>query len=381
MTELNRIELPPNFGVNVLNLEKMKGGKLRELITRILNPFNVNSRIQFRSAIDTGVGVEIAETSQRFVSKGSYCAFIHAGVSDKVHIFSNSGSFVLRLSSTVTCVGFVSDRVLVTGTVCGDIEVWYITLSDPIYEAKCVYRYSCGSASTFPVLACSDDESRVFQVVLNKGRCMLLFDTVACISGSADESAVAPVIVDLLQQRPIIDGGCMNGFLATLSDNSVCITDTNSHRSFSFDVPSPLRCMWASDIGHLFVVTENEELLDCAWSDGLIGVSSFPKTITSKPSSIQSTGLRVNPDCVDLKGSKLVHLDEGSLAVFSRRQSPNEERHYVSSLISEFHLDKQVPCRLNPGDEAIDVRICDPQNACVAVRDMQGNIRPLYLAI
>ena len=381
MAVLTRVELPPTFGVNVLDLGRFKGGRIGETLSRILNPFNVLSRLQFRATVDSGTPPEVSESNRRVVSCGSLVAYADIAMDSAVHVFSQAGAFKLELKDTVTCIGFAADRVLVTGTVTGGIEVWFLTIKDPIFEAKCVYKINCGGPNIVPTLITSDIQGQIFQVVLNKGKCMLLFDSIACISGNTDEASVAPVIVDLLQQRPIVDGDCMQFFLATLSLTSVTVTDVASHKAISFDVEMPLRCAWASDIGHLFIVNEAGEVIDCAWSDGLVDVSSFPRTVNGRPSSVEKTGLIVDPDRFDIKDNKIVTVENGEILVYSRRQAGNEKQFPVSPIVCEFALDKQLPVRMSPGDAIIAVRMPDTRSVCVVVRDTNNRVRPVYIAI
>ena len=173
----------------------------------------------------------------------------------------------------------------------------------------------------------------------------------------------------------------MKSFLATLNLNSVTITDTASHKAISFDVDQPLRCAWASDIGHLFVVNQEGEVIECAWSDGLVAVSSFPRSISSKPSSIEKTGLTVDPDRFDLRENKIVTIEKEHLSIYTRKQAGNEKQFPVSPIISEFVLEKQLPVRTAPGEEIIAVKMTDARNVCVVARDMNSKLRPVYVAI
>ena len=381
MTVLKRVELPSNFGVNVLNLNKVKGGRINDLLSRVLNPFNVANRLQFRSAVDIGGLAEtVSLTNPIAVSPdGKLTAFAHK---NQIHLFSQVGSYILEQAHQVTCLGFVAGKVLVTGNDDGDVEVFILTVKEPIFEAKCVYKFSCGRDSgIFPILIASDEHESTFQVVLSRGKCMLVFDTIACISGNTDESTVAPAIVDLLQQQPVTDGDCMSGLLATIALNSVFVTNTASHKAISFNIESPTRCLWASDIGHLFIVTQAGEVLDCAWSDGLIGVSTFPKAINSKPASIENTGLVVDPELVDIGQNKLVTISNGDLFVYQRKQAGNERQYPVSPISSEFLLDKQLPIRINPGEEVAALCLCDMNTVCVIATSGGNSFRAVHATI
>lgn len=381
MTALKRVELPSNFGVNVFNMNKLKGGKFSEIIYRFLNPFNVLSRLKFRAAVDIGALHEIpSQLNPLAASKnGSLVAYADKNL---VRIFSQLGSYTLEGKHAITCLGFITDRVLVTGNINGDIEVFNLTVSDPIYEAKCVYKFNCGSEQgIIPVLVASDRNETTFQVVLNRGKCMLIFDTIACVSGNTDESEVSPTIVDLLQDQPVIDGDCLNDILATVSLSSVFITDSRTHKAVSFNIEAPARCIWASDIGHLFIINQEGEVIDCAWSEGLVGVSTFPKSIKSKPASVERAGLVVDPQIVDIRENRLVTVENNDLFVYSRKQTGNDKQYPVSPIVSEFDIEKQLPIRINPGEEVVSVRICDAKTVCVITRGAENRLRAEYVQI
>lgn len=377
MIHLQRVEVAPNFGVNVFDLNRLKGGKLNEIFSRILNPFSVTSRLQFRSAVDMG-GLAELQPVRKSVARGSLAASAVVGADQSLTIFSGTKSFSLQLDSAISCFGFVSDRVVVTGTLSGEILLWLINIAEGINEAKCVYRFSCGS-SLFPILTGAGEET--FQVVLNRGKCMLVFDTVACVSGNTDESTVAPVIVDLLQQQPLIDSSCFGSLLATVSPTSVTVTDSAEHRAVTWDLESCLRSFWAPSIGHLFVVTEAGDVVDCAWSNGLVGVSTVPKTVQGKPSSIEKTGLVVNPKVVDFRERVCVSVHNNDLFVYSMKSSQSGQ-FPIAPIVTEFQIDKQVPIKLNSAeDEVVGLEILANRTCAVLIEGPGNKIRTAYMSM
>jgi hypothetical protein len=377
MTQLQRVEVPPNFGVNVFDMNRLKGGKVNEFLSRILNPFSVVSRLQFRAAVDIS-GISDLIPRRLTVARGALVASAMIGADQVVTICAGEQTFSLKFENAVSCIGFVGDRLLLTGTVLGDIELWYLNLTEGINEAKCVYRFHCGS-SLFAVLLGSNDHT--FQVILNRGKCMLVFDTVACVSGNTDESATAPVIVDLLQPPPLTDAESFDALIATVSLTSVTVTDTAEHRSVSWDFEGACRSFWAPIIGHLFLVTENGEVVDCAWSDGLVGVSTVLKAIGGKPASVERTGLVVNPQLVDFKEKSFVTVNDNDLSIYSIKTGASG-RFPISPIVTEFQIEKQVPIRFNAAEEnVVAVKILGNKSCAILVEGPRNKIRAIYVPL
>lgn len=377
MTELKRVELPPTFGVNVVDLARLKGGKLQELISRVVNPFDVVSRLKFRASVDVS-GLPDSPEPRIMISSNHDLVAYCENDSFTIHLFLPSGSFSLRLEQPCTCLHLLGDGLLVAGNIAGEIELWSLYLGDPILEAKCVYRFNCGPAGVFPILASSDLDT--FQVVLNRGKCMLIFDTVACASGNTDESSVAPVIADLLQPQPLLNCDSLTGgLLATVGASTVYVTDTRNHKSVSFDCDA-IRCMSSQDLGHLFLVTSQGELVDCAWSQGLVGVSTFIKNVDSKPSSVERVDITVDPLRVDLVGSRLITATENDLLVYSVKRTANQNQYPVSPVVTEFDLEKQLPIRKSIEEQVVSVKICG-RNACVITKSSNNEVKAVYVPL
>ena len=379
MTQLKRVELPPTFGVNVANLSALKGGKLQEILSKIITPFDVVSRLKFRATVDVGGLDEPVLAGPSISSSRSMVAFANLGSAAVVYFFTETGSFSLSLSHTVTCIHLIDDHLFVSGNSAGEIELWNLRLGDPIFEAKCLYRFSCNVAGVFPILCSASEET--FQVILSKGKCMLSFDTIACASGNTDESAVAPVIIDLLQPPPIVFcDSTRDGSLATLSESSVCITNINTHKAISFDV-NAVKCLWANDIGHLYVILASGEVWDCAWSSGLVGVSTVPSCIEEKPSSMEKIDLTVDPARVDLTGNRLVTMEDGNIIIYSRKQGANQKQYPVSPSVTEFELEKQLPVHKSPDEDVLCIKLCGHKFVCVVLKNNIEEYRSYFVTI
>ena len=384
MISLSRVEVPPNFGVNLVNLNRIRNGKILEIASRVLNPFGVVDRIGFRASIDAA-GLSDISPRVMTTSRGSLVATAAVGVDASVSISMNNTMYKLSLGAIVSCIGFIGDHLLVTGCVNGDLEAWQITVGkDGVHEAKCLYKFNCGKANAYPLFITANQEA--FQVILNRGKAMLVFDTVAVVSGNTDESVFSPVIIDLLQSRPVLDCAIFDSLVASLNPASVTVTDTLTHKAVSWEVIDGERCFWSETVGHLFIVTQNGDLVDAAWSNGLVGVSTIPnsRSIASgnKPVSVERTGLSLNPLLVDIRDSFLVTVKGDDLVLYSIKSSRNPQ-FPISSIVTEFQLEKQVPIQTNANDQEVIIaaRLCEKRTCAVLIQNQQGSVRIVNIGI
>jgi hypothetical protein len=380
MSRFNRVEVPPNFGVNLLNLQRIRHGRISEIVASLLNPFNVVSRIKFRAAVDVNGLSEITEPYPLTQSLGSLVAFAKVGSDSSVSITSQYSGMInhlLPLTGTVSCFTFIGPEMLLTGTTSGDIELWRISNED----AKCLYKFNSGPVFPVHLASCCGEDS-FFAAILSKGKCMLVFDTIACVSGNTDEALFSPVIVDLLQSQYILDCSVFNSLVSSVNGSSVHSTDLKSHTSASWNLPVECsKVFWAPSIGHLFAVAVDGSVIDCSWSNGLVGVSTMPST-NSAPSSVEKTSLLVNPSLVDLKHSILVTIIDNNLLVYSLKSSGNGQ-FPTFPIITEFLLDKQVPVNLNNALEetVAGITINDHKSCSIIISDPTSNIRVVRMAL
>lgn len=211
---------------------------------------------------------------------------------------------------------------------------------------------------------------------------MIVFDTIACVSGNTDEALFSPVIVDLLQSQYILDCSVFNSLVSSVNGSSVHSTDLKSHTSASWNLPVECsKLFWAPSIGHLFAIAVDGSVIDCSWSNGLVGVSTMPGT-NSAPSSVEKTNLVVNPSLVDLKHSILVTIIDNNLLAYSLKSSGNGQ-FPTFPIITEFLLDKQVPVNLNYAleESVAGIAINDPESCSIIISDSTSNMRVVRMAL
>lgn len=366
MAEINRVEVPPNFGINVLNLQRLRLGKFSEYLADFLNPFNVANRVRFRASVDIKGSSDIIPY-QKTESQSNITTFANIGIDSFVSILTESSFHRLPLTNIVSCFTFVGPDLLLTGTTGADIELWRILPE----EAKCLYKFK---SSAFPVHFSSSENS--FIAILNRGKCMLVFDKISCVSGNTDEALFSPVIVDLLQNQPILHCTSFQSLVASVNGSSIYTTDTSNHASASWNLPEDCCKIFSlRSIGHLLAITLDGSVLDCAWSNGLVGVSTKPSAITA-PTSIERTTLVVNPKLVDCKHSKIVTIIGKDLLVYSLKNYGSKDSP-TFPIVTEFFLEKQVPVNLDisMGESAVGISISDSTASVIVIENSDMNLR------
>lgn len=381
MKTMHRIELPPNYGVT--HLGKLKGGRLVELLSKLLDPFNVRDRLGFRALVTGPSGP--SATGRISVSSSAWLATAISGADSEVSLFyrSENGheSAKLTLTSAVSALAFVGEQLLVTCTVGGDIELWRLSTDG---EAKCLYKFLC------PDSVYGTHVTSGFQVILNRGKVLLAFDLIAAVSGNTDESVVSPVVVDLLAAQPIMDSASSGSLIASVNPFSLTVTDMDSHAAVTLDhTPANFRrCFWSPHevAGHVFLVTEDGALMDAAWSNGLVGVSAVPTSGSirngNKPASLQRTEISVNPSVVDINFGLVVTCIDNDLLVYSIKKS-SDSQFPISPIVTEFLLEKQVPINLrsDQSEEIISALLADRKTCQVLIQNSHGEMRLIYIVV
>jgi hypothetical protein len=274
----NVIELPPNYGLNYLDLAVREFGRIGSLILKgIFHSFDVFDRLNVRSVLDS-YGVSRSYKSRVMtISSQSHVAVCKLYHDESVLISVNPNStslstcnFTITMSHKISCIRFLnipnilgSASLLVIGTTSGLIEVNKISGC----EAKVLYRTKLGG-SNYPVGMTGGNSSR-FQIVLALGKCFLDFDLVSVVSGNVAEST--PLVVDLVHPGHIVDCDSFGSIIASISsDGRIVVTDIDSGSYVSFNTvhANPKRLLWNHDNGHLLVGDNDGKLLDYSWSNG-----------------------------------------------------------------------------------------------------------------
>lgn len=362
------IELPPNYGVNFIELVKRQSGKLGQYLLGVLFAApTLIDRVWFRAKLDP---VEpILPPKPCTVSCDRWTAVSVLNQDTGVTLLETRTPFArvqLEFSSVVTTVAFVHSRgVLLVGLLSGEIEVYNVV--SPI-EIKAVYKAHL--KDTFPIQAVSVHNSATFEVILGKGKCALEFDLIATISGNTQ---VDPMIVDLIQNDVVsCDVLKISRLLASVSPNGyTVVTDLDSHTCINFNCLSLgsskqqsniVKCAWDQTNGHLLLIDESGNLINCSWSNGLSGVASVPTADTvssgSRPSTCQYvTGVeQVDPNMIDLKNGILATIVKNELIVYkdaaSKAAAPNLS---ISPRALTFGLVKRM--QLGTDEQACGVSI------------------------
>jgi hypothetical protein len=120
-------------------------------------------------------------------------------------------------------------------------------------------------------------------------------------------------------------------------------------------------------------------MYDCAWTNGLVGVSTMPAS-NCAPNSIEKISIGLNPLLVDLKHSKLVTvLEDNNLLVYALKKSGSLQ-FPTSPIISEFALEKQVPLSVNT-ESVVGITISDSKNISIVVQDQSSRLRVITTAL
>lgn len=381
MKTMHRIELPPNYGVTQLG--NLDGGRLVDLLSKLLDPFSVRDRLGFRALVTGPPGPIVS--GRISVTSPTWLATAISRADSEVSLFNRSengnDSAKLILASAVSALAFVGEQLLVTCTVGGDIEMWRLST---YAEAKCLYKFVC------PDSVYGTNVTSEFQVILNKGKALLAFDLIAAVSGNTDESVVSPVVVDLLAAQPIMDSASSGSLIASVNPFSLTVTDMDSHAAVTIDIiPAGVRrCFWSPPevAGHVFLVTEDGALMDAAWSNGLVGVAAVPTSGTirngNKPTSLQRTEISVHPSVVDINFGLVVTCIDNDLLVYSIKKSSNTQLP-ISPIVTEFLLEKQVPINLHSdvGEEIISALLADRKTCQVLIQDSHGEMRSVDIVV
>ena len=231
-----------------------------------------------------------------------------------------------------------------------EIEVYKMKSISWTSEIKLLYRVCLDCAGNYPVVVSGGMST--FQVILSRGKCCLLFDTMSVISGNTTES---PVIVDLIQVGVLDSDVEVNGQLwVSISDDKLVITDLEMNDgSVVVDFVGGRRVFWDRLNSHLLVVDSRGKVYDMSWSNGLVGVATRPEKGVRPSTRACVCDFDVN--LVDFRGNVLVTVVDGELVVY--RGEEKSLYYPISRLVNKFEVERKSGVVVYEGEEIFGVCI------------------------
>lgn len=374
---MNRVELPNNFGVDLLRFGSENLGRIFSFLSdSLVASFSVPSRLMLRAMVDVNPVVEVVHTSQVRSFHGVVANAV-IGRDSMIRLFRESGQDVLEFGSTVTCFHFIAvanpSAMLAVGLLGGFVEVWKLT-----EEMKCVFRFDLGKSNMFPLLISADDTSELVHVVPNRGKVMLAFDAVAMLSGN---SGISPVLVDLIQPNPLQSSASFRSIIATSNSTSIVLSDAQTHHSQSLPFEGCSRTFWTKETGHLIIVRSDGTLFDASWANGLVGVATIPTadSLVKGSHSLENLGIAVNSNIVDCNHGILATVKEDVLEVYMLRHSSN--RIPVSQPVSKFEFIKEEQLHTRADEDVVSVTVVSRSRCAIVLQSEAGQLRVDYIHI